>query len=302
MTQFVTIDRTKRLKEQPESGHNRWHPDIPPIIEVEQHENVVMETRDASDGQVTRETTESDFEMMDQKVSHPLTGPVYVKGAEPGDLLEVEYVEIYAPALRLDAIQAGSRVSQGHIRSAIRGSLGHRTRLRDIQTRFGVCASRTGRSWVQPGWPPRASSWMPGRAGRTICSKRGGFVLPPDIEDAVPGGRDRRGGASHRASEGERGQPGREAANSRLQGLYIPVAVEGALYSVGDGHFAQGDGEVCITAIEMGATVGVRFSVHKGEAERKRIRTPRFSHPGYFLPPESSVPRNFIGDGRLPDS
>ena len=75
--------------------------------------------------------------------------------------------------------------------------------------------------------------------------------------------------------------------------LFIPVAVEGALYSVGDGHFAQGDGEVCITAIEMGATVGVRFSVHKGEAERKKIKTPRFSHPGYFLPPESSVPRNF---------
>ena len=84
MTQFVTIDRAKRLKEQPETGHNRWHPDIPPIVEVEQHENIVIETRDASDGQVTHETTASDFEAMDQNVSHPLTGPVYVKGRSLG--------------------------------------------------------------------------------------------------------------------------------------------------------------------------------------------------------------------------
>ena len=75
--------------------------------------------------------------------------------------------------------------------------------------------------------------------------------------------------------------------------LYIPVAVEGGLFSVGDGHFAQGDGEVCITAIEMGATVSVRFTVHKGEAAGRGIVTPRFSHPGYFLPPQTSVPRNF---------
>ena len=72
--------------------------------------------------------------------------------------------------------------------------------------------------------------------------------------------------------------------------LFVPVAVEGALYSAGDGHFAQGDSECCITAIEMGATATVRFKIHEGEAAAKNIRFPRFSHPGYsFL--RNGLPR-----------
>ena len=61
--------------------------------------------------------------------------------------------------------------------------------------------------------------------------------------------------------------------------LYLPVNVDGALFSTGDGHFAQGDGEVCVTAVEMGATCTVRFRVHQGEAARRGIRWPRFAHP-----------------------
>ncbi|MGH8071223.1 MAG: acetamidase/formamidase family protein, partial [Candidatus Entotheonellia bacterium] len=48
----ITIDRNKRLKEEPHLGHNRWHPDIPPIVEVDPGEEVVLETRDASDCQI----------------------------------------------------------------------------------------------------------------------------------------------------------------------------------------------------------------------------------------------------------
>ena len=82
--------------------------------------------------------------------------------------------------------------------------------------------------------------------------------------------------------------------------LFVPVAVDGGLYSAGDGHFAQGDGEVCITAIEMGATAAVRFVVHKGEAARPNITFPRFAHPDYFLPPEWAAPRNFIATMGFP--
>lgn len=67
--------------------------------------------------------------------------------------------------------------------------------------------------------------------------------------------------------------------------LYLPVAVEGALFSTGDAHFAQGDGEVCLTAVEMGATCAVRFRVHAGEAERRGIRWPRFERRDYFADP-----------------
>src|SRR5262249_57883804 len=70
--------------------------------------------------------------------------------------------------------------------------------------------------------------------------------------------------------------------------------------AVGDGPFAQGDGEACITAIEMGATVAVRFRVLAGEAARKGIRWPRFAHPGYFLPPQWAAPQNFIATVGMP--
>jgi hypothetical protein len=58
--------------------------------------------------------------------------------------------------------------------------------------------------------------------------------------------------------------------------------MEGALFSTGDGHFAQGDGEVCVTAVEMGAAAVVRFKVHKGLANRRKFSAPVFSRTGYF--------------------
>jgi formamidase len=129
---------------------------------------------------------------------------------------------------------------------------------------------------------------------------RGGIVSPPDPEDAIPS-------TDPIASQGLRTIPPRENcgnvdAKQLTKGsrLLIPVGVDGALYSVGDGHFAQGDSECCITAIEMGATVAVRFRIHEGEAARHNIRWPRFSHPGYFAPPEWAAPRNFIATMGMP--
>lgn len=92
--QSITIDRSKPLIEESNTGHNRWHPDIPAVLEADEGEEVVMETRDAFDGQMRPGITEADFAGMDAGVIHPLTGPVAVKGAEPGDLLEVEFVDI----------------------------------------------------------------------------------------------------------------------------------------------------------------------------------------------------------------
>ena len=106
---------------------------------------------------------------------------------------------------------------------------------------------------------------------------RNGFALPPDPVGAVPA-------AGLAATHGLRTLPPRENGGnfdvkqlSKGARLLLPVAVEGALFSTGDGHFAQGDGEVCVTAVEMGATCAVRFRVHRGEAERHGIRWPRFA-------------------------
>ena len=291
MTQFVKIDRTKRLREQPETGHNRWHPDIHPILEVGENENIIIETRDASDGQMNPGTVAADMEAMDQKVSHPLTGPIYVKGAEPGDLLEIEYVDIFPEPYGWTRFRPGA----GFLRDVFTEPFvahwniehGYATSEQIPRVRIPD-GSFMGTAGVAPSYE-QLEAWT--RREQELL-ERGGIVQPPDIQDAVPGGRI--------GEEGLRTVPPRENAGNmdikqltRGSRLYVPVAVEGALYSVGDGHFAQGDGEVCITAIEMGATVGARFKVHKGEAERRNIRTPRFSHPGYFLPPDSSIPRNF---------
>ncbi len=292
MTQFIRIDRSKRLRDQPDTGHNRWHPDVPPILEVGENENIVIETRDASDGQMTPNTTVADFDHMDQKVAHPLTGPIYVQGAMPGDLLEIEYVDIFPQPYGWTRFRPGAGflrdiftepfiahwdIEHGYATSA------HIPGVRIPDGSFmGTAGLAPSREQLEA-WTRREQDLL----------ERGGIVQPPDIQDAVPAGRI--------GEEGLRTGPPRENAGNmdvkqltRGSKLFIPVAVEGALFSVGDGHFAQGDGEVCVTAIEMGATVSVRFTVHAGEAERKGIRAPRFSHPGHFLPPASAIPANFI--------
>ena len=83
--QSITIDRSKPLREESNTGHNRWHPDISAVLEVDEGEDVLLETRDAFDGQMRPGVTEADFAGMDAGVIHPLTGPVAVKGAAPGD-------------------------------------------------------------------------------------------------------------------------------------------------------------------------------------------------------------------------
>src|SRR3989441_2540797 len=80
--------------------HNRFHPAIKPVITVKPGDTVIMETRDAFDGQITRTSTAADViptfagGPLDLNLVHPLTGPVAIQGAEPGDLLEVHIVDI----------------------------------------------------------------------------------------------------------------------------------------------------------------------------------------------------------------
>ena len=108
------------------------------------------------------------------------------------------------------------------------------------------------------------------------------------------------------ATEGLRTVPPRENGGNfdvkqltKGSKLLLPVSVPGARFSVGDGHFAQGDGEVCVTAVEMGATVALRFQVLKGAAARG-LRAPRFAHAGYFAPPQWAAPERFVAAMGMP--
>ena len=90
----IRIDRSKTLAEEPDVGHNRFYPGIEPVLEVGEGEEVVIETRDALDGQLLPPATTEVISGIDTGVVHPLTGPVAVKGAEPGDALEIEFLDI----------------------------------------------------------------------------------------------------------------------------------------------------------------------------------------------------------------
>ena len=262
-------------------------------------EDVLLETRDASDGQILPGMVASEMAGHDTKVTHPLTGPVYVRGAKPGDLLEIEYIDM---------------LPQPHGWTRIRPGLGF---LRDLFTEPYLAHWDIEGGWATSpqlpgvriadgcfmgtaGLAPSVAQVEEWRRREAELVDRGGFAAPPDPEDAVPA-------TEPVASEGLRTIPPRENcgnvdAKQLTKGsrLLIPVAVEGGLYSAGDGHFAQGDSECCITAIEMGATVVVRFKIHAGEAARRNIRFPRFAHPGYFVAPEWAAPRNFIATMGFP--
>jgi formamidase len=266
---------------------------------VGEGQDVVLQTRDACDGYVTSRSTVADFDKLPVGAIHPLTGPVYVRGARPGDLLEIEFRDVQPQRWAFSAIIPG---------------LGF---LRDVMTTPFLVHWTIADGWATsrelpgvriPGAPFMGVSGVaPSRRQVEAWTRReaelaarGGTALPPDAAGAVPAS-----GAV--ATQGLRTMPPREnGGNFDVKQLttgaqlYLPVAVDGALFSTGDGHFAQGDGEVCVTAVEMGATCVVRFRLHAGEAARRDIRWPRFQRSDYFVDPRWAAPQRFVATMGMP--
>lgn len=295
----LRIDRSRRLRDDPGTGHNRWHPDIAPILEVDPGEDVIFETRDASDGQVKDGMSFDDLAHHDRKVGHPLTGPVFVRGAKPGDILEVEFVDLVAQPYGYTVIRPGAGFLRDVFESRflahwhVEDGFARSPQIPGVRIPEGVFMGTAG---VAPSHAQLAE-WT---AREADLVRRGGMALLPDPQDAVPA-------IEPIASTGLRTMPPRENGGNadirqltRGAKLQLAVNVEGALFSLGDAHYAQGDSECCITAIEIGATATVRFRLLPGEALRRRTRFPRFSHPGYFMPPQWAAPHNFIATLGLP--
>src|SRR5437764_6034547 len=289
----ITVDYIKCLADEPGKGHNRWHEAIVPVIEAAPGEEVEIETRDAFDGQITAATSADDLPLCDLNRVHPLTGPVFVQGAAPGDLLEIEICDMKPAAFGYTVEVPGF----GFLRDAfpepyiakwtIKDGFAESPDLPGVRIPDGSFVGVIG---VAPSKELRETI----RRREASLLGRGGMVLPPERQGAVPA-------IEPTASEALRTIPPRENGGnldikqlSKGARLMLPVFVDGALFSVGDAHFAQGDGEACGTAIEMAGTILVRFTVHKGEAARRGIRFPRFTRDDYYFPPELAAPKRFI--------
>lgn len=294
----VRIDRNKPLSAEPHVGHNRYHPDIAPVVEIGEGEEIALETRDALDGQITPVMSTADLAGLEAGVVHPLTGPVFVKGAQPGDMLEIEFTDIIAQPTAFSAIMPGL----GFLRDVFSEPF-----LVHWQIRDGWATSEQIPGVRIPGAPfmgvsavaPSAAKLVEWTAREQRVIDKGGFALPPDPSGAVPVG--------PCGLAGLRTLPPREnggnfdvkqlTAGSKL---FLPVFKEGGLFSTGDGHFAQGDGEVCVTAVEMGATAVVRFKLHKGLANTRKFSSPVFSRQTYFAEPRFAAPERFLGVMGMP--
>src|SRR5277367_6051741 len=90
----LRLDKSHRLATQSGKAHNRWHPAIPPVLRVDAGDEVLIDTLDALDCQIQSSHSVADAANWDLNAAHPLSGPIWINGAEPGVLLEVELAEI----------------------------------------------------------------------------------------------------------------------------------------------------------------------------------------------------------------
>ena len=90
----LELDKTQRLATQSGKAHNRWHPAIPPALRVDHGDEVLLDTLDALDCQIQATHSVADAANWDLNAAHPLSGPIWINGAEPGDVLAVELLDV----------------------------------------------------------------------------------------------------------------------------------------------------------------------------------------------------------------
>jgi acetamidase/formamidase len=230
--------------------HFGWDNAFPPVLTVAPGDSVEFEIVDASGGQLDVESGVAEVAALDFAKVNPVTGPVYVDGAEPGDALKLK-IESFAPSgWGWTAIIPG----------------------------FGLLADQFSDPALNI-WTYDAAGLAPAVYGpggkvplKPFCGTIGLALGEAGLHSVVP--------------------PRRVGGNMDIRDLcagtelYLPVEVAGALFSVGYTHAAQGDGEVCGTAIESPMSMALTFDLVKGA----NIPFPRYETPG-------PVSRHFDGKG-----
>lgn len=220
--------------------HFGWDNGNEPALKITPGERVTFETVDSSGGQIGPDANVETIAALDFDKINPVSGPVWIDGAAPGDALKVTFLDFGPSGFGWTANIPG----------------------------FGLLADQ----FTEPAlhlWKYEADTLAPaayGPGGRVPLKPFAGTVglalAEPGLHSIVP--------------------PRRVGGNMDIRDLsagtelYLPVEVAGALFSIGDTHAAQGDGEVCGTAIESQMSVSLQFDLIKDAG----LTTPRFTTPG----------------------
>ncbi len=264
----VTIPKSGARCVNDPNCHNRWHPAIKPAATADPGDLAVFGTRDALDGPFTMSSASADVPSANLNLVHPLTGPLFVNGAEVGDVLAVTLVDIEPDPFGFTVIVPGFGFLRDLfpnpfiVRWALNRLEATSPDMPGVRIRFNGFMGTVG---VAPG-PAEADAWF---QREFALAAAGGVVLPPEPKDALPVGVCGPNG-THKdrclRTIPPRENGGNMDIKQMVKGtvLLVPCFVKGCLLSIGDVHYAQGDGEVSGTAIEMAATVTVKVEVRKG--------------------------------------
>jgi formamidase len=294
------VDLTKSMSEQDVVGHNRWHPDIPAVVSVNPGDVFRIECKDWTDGQIKNDDNPDDIRDVDLSVVHVLSGPIHVNGAEPGDILVVDLLDI--GALQGDewgftgifARENGGGFLTDHFPTAAKAIWdlqGIYTSSRHIPGVRFAGITHPGLIGCAPShellatWNQREAELVATNPDRVPP-----LAALPNPQNAILGSLT--GAEFDRvAAEAARTVPPREHGGncdiknlSKGSRIYFPVYVEGAKLSMGDIHFSQGDGEISFCgAIEMSGYIDLHVDLIKGGVEKYGMINPIFK-PGPVEP------------------
>jgi formamidase len=304
------IDYSRSMFDQDIPGHNRWHPDIPIASEVSPGDEFRVECLDWTDGQVVDDDSANDIRDMVLERCHVLSGPVGIRGAEPGDLLVVDILDLGPiPQPRGDLPGQGwgytgifSKVNGGGFLTDVFPDAyktiwdihGHQVTSRHIPGVRYTGITHPGLFGTAPSaellarWNERERALISRDPDRVPP-----LALPPEEAEALAGSLSAGSTEFNQvAQEGARTIPPRENGGnhdiknfSRGSRVLYPVHVPGAKFSGGDLHFSQGDGEITFCgAIEIGGYIDFGVDLIKGGMEKYGVTTDPVFMPGNMEP------------------
>lgn len=305
-----SIDYARSMFEQDVPGHNRWHPDIPIASEVSPGDEFRVECLDWTDGQVINDDSANDIRDMSLDRCHVLSGPIGIAGAEPGDLLMVDILDL-GPVPQSQGDLPGQGWGYTGIFDKTNGGgfltdyfpdaykviwdfRGQQATSRHLPGVSFTGITHPGLFGTAPSaellakWNERERALVATDPDRVPA-----LALPPEPHEALAGSL-RRGSSEFDAvaRDGARTIPPRENGGNhdiknftRGARVLYPVHVPGAKFSGGDLHFSQGDGEITFCgAIEMGGYIDFGVELIKGGMEKYGVTTDPIFMPGNVEP------------------